>query len=72
MPAVVILSLVAGNDVVVPPTVDFSSVVASSVVNKSVLLTGGVDILLLVLASAVDRGPTVENSAVVAASLAVC
>ena len=72
MPAVVILSLVAGNDVVVPPTVDFSSVVASSVVGKSVFVAGGVDILLVVLVSAVDGGPLVEDVAVVAKSPVVC
>ena len=72
MPAVVILSLVAGNDVVVPPTVDRSSVVASSVVGKSVFVAGGVDILLVVLVSTVDGGPLVEDNAVVAKLSVVC
>ena len=72
MPAVVILSLVAGNDVVVPPSVDCSSVVASSVVGKSVFVAGGVDILLVVLVSTVDCGPLVEDNAVVAKSSVVC
>ena len=52
--------------VVVLPTVDCRSVVASSVVGKSVVVAGGVDILRVVLASSVDRGLLVEDSAVVA------
>ena len=71
-PAVVNLSLVVGNEVVVPPKVDRISVVVSSVVGKSVLVADGVDILVVVLASAVERGPLVDDTTVVAASLVVC
>ena len=41
-------------------------------VGKSVVDGGGVDTLLVVLASAVDRGPLVDDTTVVAASLVVC